>query len=207
MRRSRRQSDQSVPRSAAQLTWAVQEIAKFGNKVREECAQALAWVLQWAALTVPGAFAQKITKVPLQATEEKTSSLQKPAAGKRLVALLVVEVHGLHNIRQKKAAEPAAPSAFVPLTFSDSEGETAEAAPAGKKRKLQKIEESADQALAGFIAEHGRSSSVPVRHDRLYRSSEPAVHMRAGTRGSMNAGDGREMMTSLRTDRPTQSTR
>jgi len=132
-------------RSSAKLLAAVQSVAKLGNHVREHWSRFsillglgsavlvdTAWLCTLASLTIPGVYADKVKDVPVTSTAAKARLIANPTVGKHLISFLSEEVHAQHKVRVQAnvaVAPPAAPPAFVPLTWDDSDGEpTAEAA-------------------------------------------------------------------------------
>lgn len=133
----------TVSRSSDQLKTAVTNVLKFGNHVREHWGTFasligmfstgyvdMSWILALGALTSPGAFANKIRDVPVNADSEKQALLASPSLGKRLLTFLVAEVHAWHGVRSAATSSTSltTPATFVPLTF-DSEEEEKEQRP------------------------------------------------------------------------------
>lgn len=141
------QSYPNLDRSHANVAAATSNLLKFAQDARTQwpCFSNIfawgsslmvdsLWILQMAALTTPGVFAERIQPVPLAADGAKALLLANPADGKALKALLVEELTAQHGVRAKKiAGAPAAPGPLALLHFdSDSE----EAPPPPKKRKI-----------------------------------------------------------------------
>ena len=206
-----------VDRSAVKIQQAVKSVLQLGNHIREHwgdfaivlgVASALTvdtvWLAKLAALTHPGAWAEKLSDVPSAVEDAKQALLANPTRGKGLVDFLTAEIQNLHGVRNAAAPVAAGPAAsgFVPLAFSDDESvEPADQAQAPAPDPVVAVRASAD-AILQMEFPTGRGDAPPStrkvrRFSELLESNKndfEAKYNSAGAAGSdMSVVDAREI--------------
>ena len=162
-------------RSSAKLLAAVQSVAKLGNHVREHWTRFsillglgsavlvdTAWLCTLASLTIPGVYADKLKDVPVTSTDAKARLTGNPTLGKHLIGFWSEEVHAQHRVRVQGnvgVAPPAAPAAFVPLTWDDSDAEPATEVAADPVAEVVALERS----ILDLAMPAGKTGAAPSR--------------------------------------------
>lgn len=154
------QDYQTLERSEAAVVQAVKNVLLFGSKVRAAwpdfapklgilmgATTGLNWVMQLAALTIPGAWPQAMKDVPNLPEPSKRRVLDNPTKGKALVELLAQCVIQLAETRKPKKTATFSVSAPV-LSFSDTEDETTGPPPKKTKTLLRELARVGNEILA-----------------------------------------------------------
>jgi hypothetical protein len=130
----------NYPRTPERMREALKNYLKFHTAIRLEWRKhteafaanitrsvSLAWVLQGAALTAPGAWANKLmSSVSREAPTELTALVADPSSASKLLNLLVAEMRAYGKVRSATVAKSSkACGSRDIMTFSDEEQEQA----------------------------------------------------------------------------------
>jgi len=121
-----------------------------------------AWLCTLASLTIPCVYADKVKDVPVTSVDAKARLTTNPTLGKHLIALWSEEARAQHKVRVQAgvgAPPPAAPPAFVPLTWDDSDAEPAPEVAADPAAEVVSLERS----IQDLGVPEGKSGAAPSR--------------------------------------------
>ena len=131
-----------LTRSEADLRQAVKSLLKMGNKVRSEWPSwapllgfgsaltvGASWLLSLSALTIPGAYAERVKDIPASNRECFDNFLKEPQKVDGMLNFIVSEIAALHGIRISAMTSVPTASTFQPLLFSEDEAEAVPVVP------------------------------------------------------------------------------
>ena len=170
-------------RTDALIKEAVTKYLSFHTAIRQEWTKyfeifaqsvtqtvTLGWLLQGAALTMPGTWAAKIKDTPSECAQPMAELMARPDSASNLRNLLVAELCHTAKIRVASTQQPIPETSGNVFAFSDDEQEGT-VTPVGDKPDVVKEAEIAEQNLMALTAPTA-SEGKPVSSKRVQKFRE-----------------------------------